>query len=62
MTADEAGFIKTWDISQYDWRNPHPDQVEPISLWQAHQVGVNVVDIMVPSNTEDGVENEVQLA
>ena len=59
VTADEAGFIKTWDISQYDWRNPHPDQVEPISLWQAHQVGVNIVDIMVPSNTEDGVENEV---
>lgn len=60
VSADEAGFIKSWDISGYDWKKPRADQVEPISFWQAHQVGINTIDIMVPSNVEDDVEEEMQ--
>ena len=59
VTADEAGFVKTWDISSYDWKQPHPDQVQPISLWQAHEISINCVDIMVPSNVEENVDYEV---
>lgn len=59
VTADDVGFVKTWDISNYNWRSPSPDQVQPISFWQAHEVGISTIDIMVPSNTEDDLEEEL---
>lgn len=60
VTADEAGFVKTWDISNYNWKSPDPDMVQPISFWQAHQVGVSTVDIMAPSNIDNHPEEELQ--
>jgi len=60
VTADEAGFIKTWDISGYNWQKPSSDQVQPICFWQAHEVTINVLDIMVPANVEAHVEEELE--
>ncbi len=60
VTADEVGFVKTWDISNYNWTSPSPDQVQPISFWKAHEVGISTIDMMVPSDIENHLEEELQ--
>ncbi|KAJ1471827.1 hypothetical protein T484DRAFT_1842607 [Baffinella frigidus] len=54
VSADEGGFIKTWDISSYDWAKPHESQVKPIAFWRAHEAGgITSVDMILPHPDED---------
>jgi hypothetical protein len=51
--------LQTWRISDYNWKIPDENQVVPIALWQAHQVGISSMDIMVPAGAHfiDGEED-----
>uniref|UniRef100_A0A6U6E0C0 EF-hand domain-containing protein n=1 Tax=Guillardia theta TaxID=55529 RepID=A0A6U6E0C0_GUITH len=48
LTADEGGFVKVWDISEYQWNMPDRSQVKACYFWRAHQISISAVDVIVP--------------
>ena len=46
VTADQAGYVKLWDIATFDPAAPAAAQVRAVAVWRAHRTAVTGLDLV----------------